>query len=240
MENQTTLILTTSHVPTHPDTSIIDKAINSLKNTFVKTIITYDAAREKNDDYDEYIKKMVEKYPLFIHLIQETNLGFRNSLKSALDIVETPFVVILQHDVEICGALPFKSIEKLPLSQWNIISTNHLEKGLNKPTHWYPIINDAGPLMKKTFGWCERIFIAKTEFLKNKCLNATTKAFLETQFFSQFKTLYKKLEKIKSYKQIPKISIHQQTYDDYWDDWRCYTLKSDVCYHRHLCGRTST
>ena len=51
--------------------------------------------------------------------------------------------------------------------------------------------------------------------------------------------MFKKLENIKTYKDIPKKSKHQKEYNNYWDTWKCYAIKSKVCYHKHLFGRTA-
>ena len=28
-------------------------------------------------------------------------------------------------------------------------------------------------------------------------------------------------------------------YDQYWNEWKCYLLHRDICYHVHLFGRTA-
>ena len=63
--------------------------------------------------------------------------------------------------------------------------------------------------------------------------------FVESVFNKQFTKMFKKLENIKTYKDIPKKSKHQIEYNNYWDTWKCYAIKSKVCYHKHLFGRTA-
>ena len=62
--------------------------------------------------------------------------------------------------------------------------------------------------------------------------------FVESVFHKEFDRKFKKLENIKTYKDLPKKSKNQKEYDGYWKEWQCYAVKSKICYHTHLFGRT--
>lgn len=242
--NKVTLIFVTSSIPTHPDNSIIKLAIDSVLGcdyNFYDIFITYDKPKNLVKDYDKYIAKMKKEYPEFQHIVLEHHGHFIGSLYQALCHCKTKYFLLVQHDIKLVGNIPVQEIINYSFD-WNIIATHHKKSGLNEPTHWFPIIEDFNTHLQKTYGWSERIFIGKTIFFINKIYeiyhNKISNNFLDTIFYKQFTKLYKKLEGIKSYKYLNPETKNKKIYDSYWDDWKCFVLKSDICFHQHLHGRT--
>ena len=251
------LIYITSPIPSHPGTELLDASINSMKSTtypFYERVIVYDFPTSSNINYNKYKKKVKKKYPTYTHLELKKHGHFIGTLKKALLYCKTKYFLLVQHDITLIGAFPVKQILDAVFN-WNIIFTHHKPKGLTKPTHWFPIIQKPrrlkvkgkiiGPpsFLLKTFGWSERIFLSKTKFMLDKINEIQQKKlsskFVESVFNKQFTKMFKKLENIKTYKDIPKKSKHQIEYNNYWDTWKCYAIKSKVCYHKHLFGRTA-
>ena len=69
--NGVSLIVVTSPIPSHPDTTLIDIAIESvlkMNYPFSEMIISYDKDRKNTSSYKTYKKRMKSKYPQFKHL----------------------------------------------------------------------------------------------------------------------------------------------------------------------------
>ena len=244
-----TLIFITSPIPSHPDASLMETCIESMKSTkynFYETVISYDCPKGPNKDYNKYKNYVKKKYPKFTHLERKTHGHFIGTLNNALRYCKTKYFLLVQHDVKLVGGeFPIKKILKCKFD-WNIIFTHHKKNGLTEPTHWFPIIKKTRKpvpsFLLKTFGWSERIFIADTKFLRDKIdeieHEKKSSKFVESVFHKEFDRKFKKLENIKTYKDLPKKSKNQKEYDGYWKEWQCYAVKSKFCYHTHLFGRT--
>ncbi len=161
----TTLIIVTSPIPTHPNTEIVDEAIQSvldLEYDFEEILISYDCAKATDENYDEYKLKMKEKYPKFKHLEMKEHGHFIGSFANALSHTKTKTFMMLQHDIKLVNNLPIDKLLKMGEGfDWNILATHHIKDGLKK-THWFPIIEKQNEYVEKTWGWSERIFIART------------------------------------------------------------------------------
>ena len=86
IKNKTTLIIVTSPIPTHPNTDIVDEAIESVMKMdykFHDVIISYDCPKKKNNNYEKYKLKMKEKYPKFKHLEMKEHGHFIGSFYNA-------------------------------------------------------------------------------------------------------------------------------------------------------------
>jgi hypothetical protein len=243
-----TLIMTTSPIPTHPSTALIDRAIEGIANMnykFEKKIISYDKPKKKNSSYETYIRRMKKKYPDFCHLEMKVHGHFIGSLYNAMIHCNTKYVFMNQHDIELNGVFPISRMKRIPSKEWNIISTHHMKDGL-KESHWFPIVRQSTfPDLLKTWGWSERIFLTKTDYMMKQIYESyhakpkpLTVNFIESVFHKQFNSLFRKTQHIQSYKNI-NYEKYKVIYNDYWNEWKTYNLKSSICYHTHLHGRTA-
>lgn len=247
--NNVSLIITTSPIKIHPNTTIIDKVIHSIEKmnyNFKEKIISYDTFIEKDEDsesvnqYNQYKKIMKEKYTDYKHIELEKHEHFIGSLYNTLKICKSKFFFLVQHDIELKGIYPIDKF--LNNKYWDIIATHHLKKGLTE-THFYPININRNKYLFKSYGWSERIFLSKRDFMIKKIEdmykeNRKKYNFIDLDFNREFKKLYKKNEKINNYKDID-YNNNIQLYENYWIKWRCFNIKKDFCYHIHLCGRTT-
>ena len=197
-----TLMTVTSPIPTHPSTALIDRAIEGIERmnyNFADKIIAYDKPKKSNANYEKYKKKMKEKYLSsdgWTHLEMDVHGHFIGTFYKALLQCKTKYVFMNQHDIELKVTFPINKMKQLPSKDWNIIATHHMKNGL-KPTHWYPIIQKSKyPELLKTWGWSERIFLSKTDYLLktiyNLYHNGISKDFIDTNFHKQFNRLYKR------------------------------------------------
>ena len=180
---------------------------------------------------------MKEKYPKFKHLEMKVHGHFIGSFHHALCHTKTEYFMMLQHDIKLVGNLPIEKLLNMRLN-WNILATHHMKDGLKK-THWYPIIENRGKYVDKTWGWSERIFLSKRDFFLNKikeCYESgRTINFMDTIFDKEFDKLFKKTENIKKYTDINPSDEQLKIYNKYWDEWKCFNIKSGHGYVMNIC-----
>jgi hypothetical protein len=152
---------------------------------------------------------------------------------------------------------------------WNILATHHLGTGLKETHWFPIKEEKIKGELWKVHGWSERIFLTKRDWMMDQIrgcyrghnsnpnshykvnqslLNIMRKPdpkvqrthnFMDTIFHHEFDRLYMKTQGIKKYTEIKKTKSNMKVYDEYWDEWKCYLLHKDVCYHVHLFGRTA-
>jgi hypothetical protein len=244
------LIVVTSPIPTHPDTSLIDTAIESvlkMNYPFFEMIISYDKDRKNTSSYKKYKTRVKSKYPKFKHLELDKHGHFIGTFHNALNYCKTKYFFLLQHDISLIGKFPIKECLKTSVP-WNIIATHHFnpeqcEKDIPKPTHWFPILKKTKDKnLLKTYGWSERIFLSKRDWMMDKIHEyyhkGKTKDFIESIFHKEFDKLWKQ-QKIKTFNNISTEPKYMKIYDKFWSEWKVYNLKSSIAYHKHLHGRTA-
>ena len=244
-----TLIVTTSPIPTHPSTSLVDTALESvlkMNYPFAEVIVSYDMPpKGEKASYREYKKIMKKKYPQFTHLPMKKHGHFIGSFYNALAHTRTEHFFMLQHDMELVKEFPIDKCLQYTTFDWNIIATHHLKDGL-KETHWFPIFEQQNKDLWKVWGWSERIFLSKRDWMMDKIYHyytsGDTRNFIEKVFHNKFKELWQKQSGLKGYREFAKHKITREEmkeYNKFWNEWKCFALKSNVAYHVHLFGRTA-
>lgn len=244
-----TLIVTTSPIPTHPSTSLVDTALESvlkMNYPFAEVIVSYDMPpRREKASYREYKKIMKKKYPQFTHLPMTKHGHFIGSFYNALAHTRTEHFFMLQHDIKLAKEFPIEKCLKYTTFDWNIIATHHLKDGL-KETHWFPIFEQQNKDLWKVWGWSERIFLSKRDWMMDKIYHyytsGDTRNFIEKVFHNKFKELWQKQSGLKGYREFARHKITREEmkeYNKFWNEWKCFALKSNVAYHVHLFGRTA-
>ena len=243
-----TLIVTTSPIPTHPSTHLVDTALESvlkMNYPFAEVIVSYDMPpKGEKASYREYKKIMKKKYPQFTHLPMKKHGHFIGSFYNALAHTQTEHFFMLQHDIKLAKEFPIEKCLKYTFD-WNIIATHHLKDGL-KETHWFPIFEQKNKDLWKVWGWSERIFLSKRDWMMDKIYHyytsGDTRNFIEKVFHNKFKELWQKQSGLKGYREFARHKItrdEMKEYNKFWNEWKCFALKSNVAYHVHLFGRTA-
>ena len=250
-KDDVSLIVVTSPIPSHPDTNLIDTAIESvlkMNYPFSEMIISYDKDRKNTSSYKTYKKRMKYKYPQFKHLELDKHGHFIGTFHNALNHCKSKYFFLLQHDICLEGKFPIQEClnSKIP---WNIIATHHFkpeecEKDIPKPTHWFPIMKKTRDKnLLKTYGWSERIFLSRRDWMMDKIYEyyhkGKTVNFIESIFHKEFDKLWKRVQKITHFYDISTEPQYMKIYDKFWSEWKIYNLKSSIAYHKHLHGRTA-
>lgn len=220
---EATILISTSPIPSHPSTRIIDETIDSLKQLRLPIVIMADGVREEQEHltskYQEYVDKLLTKHhgaefhisARFVHQAELT--------KQVINKIKTPLVFYVEHDTPICGDIPLKEMSDTVLSgKADLIRLMH-EANILEP-HKHLMLETDGDYTK-TIQWSQRPHLASTDFYR-KILN---------NFPSDCRTMIE--DKMHS--------VVQSNYDitGKWEEYKLwiYTPKGDMKRSYHLDGR---
>jgi len=177
-----TFITTTSPIPSNPSTEMLEETqktwlrVPALRKC--KKIIVFDGVappqRYRSLAYAVFIKncqKLIEENPHFAHTKLVINQKYKyiaNSLREAIKQVDTPYVLVHQHDF--CLNKPFDFFNLVRSMDRNAhLKMIRFNKFSNLPNHWDGQIDDhieggaLVPLMR-TFGWSDNDHFARTDY----------------------------------------------------------------------------
>lgn len=171
-----TVILTTSPIPSHPDTRIIDETVSSIKTHLpdAEIIFCIDGVREEQgmyqSDYTEYTRKLLWKISNEwggIPLLFDEHTHQANMTRKALSLVRTPTILFVEHDTPITPDrnIPFeKLINVVKSGKANIVRLHH--EALVLDVHKHLMIGEPEGSLWATYQWSQRPHVASTEFYK--------------------------------------------------------------------------
>lgn len=195
MNNQLTILIPTSPIPTHPSTWILDNTISKLRKfTDAQIIIMADGVhaslKHREPDYRSYISNVHRKindYGDCRIVIYNDHSHQAIMTWDVLNEIKTPLVMFVEHDTYIDdhhGTIPFQEICDIvnESETFNYIRFNIFHEILDE--HKYLMIGDrefiSGIPVQKTVQWSQRPHIAKTQWYRD---------ILRTYFKPQDKTM---------------------------------------------------
>jgi hypothetical protein len=126
--DNTTIIITSSLIPSHPSLELIDQTIESLRfiegiSKDTPLIITVDGAYKKERGPDaaktkilqEYTDALRHKYSNLGHvtiLSDENNIKLVGNVRKAMKLVKTEFVYLVQHDMPFVASINHTGLVK--------------------------------------------------------------------------------------------------------------------------------
>ncbi len=191
-----TVIVTASHIPTHPETRFIDETIESLRNIVTQhrwnLILAHDFSN--NSDYAEYLIRICENVKkLQIPNLNESRVllcdGHRHltgNVRNAMSYVETKYVLLVQHDLPFVRAFDIDSIV-LDCNENSQLRCIRFNRRKNLALGW-----DVGLLFGKvikrrncytrTGAWSDQNHLAKASYYRNFVLSRCKDGlFMESQ-----------------------------------------------------------
>lgn len=240
-----TVLVTTSPIPSHPWTGVIEETIASVRAQLPRAeiLIGIDGVRpeqeHRRDAYDEYTRR----------LLWLTNNAWSNVLpvlmpewqhqaattRHLLELVRTPQVLFVEHDTPLVGHIPWRGISAVVGSgQANVVRFHHETTVL--PDHHRVIAGmvdiahektDTGSWtvpLRRTSAWWQRPHLALTRFYREKVMahfNDDSRTMIEDVLYGV---------------------LHTAVADDEtaWWDWRVYVYsppEGDMKRSTHLDGR---
>lgn len=214
MNNQLSVLIPTSPIPSHPSTAILDETISNIrKYTDAKIIIMFDGIHHslelRKPDYMEYLHRVSVKiegkdYGDCGIIVFNEHTHQSAMTKTVLQYeVETPLIMFCEHDTSPIGDIPFQQLcdfvqhdEQINYLRFNIFEQTPQEHSylmLSKK----PVIKN-GVSMVRTIQFSARPHIAKADwYLKilKDCFGIGEKMMIEDRMHSIVQESYKELKK---------------------------------------------
>lgn len=211
--NEITAIIPTSSIPSHPDTSIIEETIKSVRERLpnAEIIILFDGLRDEHADrrhkYEKYIERILWKcnyeWKNVLPIIFKEHTHQVGMTRAALKKVRTPMILFVEHDTPLCGEIPFQNLSDAIIEgHANVIRLHH--EALILEPHQYLMldkspINQNGVPMLRTAQWSQRPHLANKDFYQemlDKYFSANAISMIEDGVHGKVQEAYRKRQKV--------------------------------------------
>ncbi len=192
LADKLTIITTTSPVPSNPDTTMIKKCLESYLQVpslrGCKMIIVFDGVPMQQsyrtlayELFIQNVQKMVAENPAFANtrlVINREHKHLANSLREAIKIVDTPYILVHQHDFALIR--PFDAVNLIKSMDRNPhLKMVRFNKWANIANWWDGQVDayiEGGALvpLTRTFGWSDNDHIARLDYYTDFVLPKVT------------------------------------------------------------------
>lgn len=234
-----TVVVSTSPIPSHPDTHIIDETIASvLAHLPVSEIILMcDGVRPEQEhrraDYEAYLQRVMwsadHRWRHTLPLIWDEHLHQAGCTKRALEHVQTPLILFVEGDTPLTdGDIPWQALtEVITAGDANVVRFSH-EASILEP-HRHLMLDDQpqqvrGVPLMRTIQWSQRPHLASTAWYRD----------MIDRFFG-----YGRHDFIEDVVYGKLIAAYERDGDMGWLNWRTwiYTPDGDIKRSLHTDGR---
>lgn len=210
-----TVIVPTSYIPSHPDTTVIDQTIQSIRyHTGADIILTIDGLRdehkEMSNDYTEYISRLLWKcnfeYENVHPILFEKHTHQAGMMRKALERVHTDLVMYVEHDTPLVTDEPIEwefLVNTLLKGEAHVIRF-HFEARIPQEHEYLMLPEENKPKLIATRQWSQRPHIARTTFYRGIM-----------QLFSENANCF-----IEDY-------MHGKCMEGDWNDWKLFIYAPD-------------
>lgn len=194
MGPEISVLVSTSPIKSHPSTEKIDITIERIKERLPDSpiFIMADGVRPEQahyaERYFEYLTRLKKKYPDIAILRAPAFMHQANMTKLTLPDIKTPLVFFNEHDLPICGEVPFKEMADIIMSgKADLIRLMH-EAQILEP-HMYLMLPEEeinGLTLTPTVQWSQRPHLARTDFYRSildKYFSADSRTFIEDRMY---------------------------------------------------------
>ena len=180
LRDNITVVIPTSYVKSHPDTSVIEETIKTVRQRLPESeiIVTFDGIRNEQiggtADYQKYIEAMLWKfnheYKNILPMVFDKHTHQIGMMREALKQIKTDLVLYVEHDAPLCEEIPFKELAEIVLAGGaNLIRFHHEALILEVHKHLMldksPITVNGVPVVR-TGQWSQRPHLALTAFYR--------------------------------------------------------------------------
>lgn len=173
---QITVLMPSSSIPGHPDTSMIETVIASVQKQLpgVEVILMLDglpAAHEaRRADYLEYVRRVLDlarhQWDNVLPVVHESHEHQSGMTRRALDLVTTPLVLFVEHDCPIDGDIDWPGLVDVLLAGRAGVVRLHHEPSIH-PEHEHlmlgPVEDVDGVPLRPTIQWSQRPHLARMD-----------------------------------------------------------------------------
>lgn len=180
-----TVLVSTSPIPAHPSTAIIEETIASIRDqpdlAGAEVIVMVDGVRPEQEHrraaYDEYVRRLLlltNRWPNVVPYLAPGHLHQALLTRGALGLVRTACVLFVEHDTPLEGDTPWHALERVIAGgEANVVRLHHESTVLDEHRHLMldegPRYVEAVPLMR-TAQWSQRPHLALTNFYRQTLL----------------------------------------------------------------------
>jgi hypothetical protein len=200
--NDITVVIATSVLPSHPDTSIIDETVFTIRKHLPDSeiIMQVDGLRperlERKQDFDEYknriLWKCLHEWTNVVPVIFDDFNHQTNMMKKTIDLIKTPLMLYVEGDAPLTPDEPIdweKCISFIESGEANTIRF-HFESQIPEP-HKHLMMKKKGDFLQ-TAQWSQRPHLTTVFYYKDVVLpNAEEQNFIEDKFYGTVVEDYK-------------------------------------------------
>ena len=179
-KNDVTIVLATSVIPNHPDTSMIDETIKSIRVHFPKNeiIMQIDGLRyeqiHRKQDYDEYknriLWKCLHEYKNVLPIIFHKHSHQSTMMRQTINEIQTSALLYVEGDAPLTPDEPIdwqKCFDLLAYEKANTIRFHHEAAIPESHNHLMLGLEDG---FMKTAQWSQRPHLSKVSYYRNTIL----------------------------------------------------------------------
>jgi hypothetical protein len=180
-----TFVVPTSVLVTHPDTSIIDQVVSSIRNYFPdnEIILQVDGLREeqahRKEQYDEYknriLWKCLHEYRNVLPIIFEEYSHQSNMMHKTIDLIRTPLMFYIEGDISLKENIDvdWEEVVSMLSSKKAYTVRFYTYNNVIEPVHMDLMLEQEGNFIK-TFQWSQQPHVSHVSYYKNMVLPNTT------------------------------------------------------------------
>jgi hypothetical protein len=189
-----TFVVPTSVLVTHPDTSIIDEVISSIRNYFPENeiILQIDGLRKeqqhRKEQYDEYknrvLWKCLHEYKNVLPIVFKEHNHQSDMMKATIDLINTPLMFYIEGDISIKQDINvnWQDVVDLLASEKAFTVRFYTYNHVIEPSHMHLMLEQDGDFIQ-TFQWSQQPHVSYVSYYRNMVLpNTTPKLFIEDKF----------------------------------------------------------
>jgi hypothetical protein len=227
-KDDVTIIVVTSVLPSHPDTTILDETIREVRIHFPENeiILQIDGLREerlnRKADYDEFknrvLWKCLHEWKNVLPIIFDNHSHQTTMMKETVDLIQTSAMLYVEGDAPLTGDRHIHWEECLDMLEFGEANTIRFHFEAVIPTdHNHLMLEKKGNFLK-TIQWSQRPHLSLVKYYKDIILPfSDEKTFIEDRF-------------------------HGKVQDDGWNAHKLwiYHPDGDIKRSYHLDGRAGT
>ena len=191
MQNTISVIIPTSPISIHPDTSCLEYTIKSIRDqpelVDCEIVIMFDGVRKAQQhyyaNYQEYIRQVLWKCNFeWKNVLPVVFSEHSHQVKMTRDTLEksikTPYILFVEHDTPIANYIPFREIvDSMKENKFDLVRLLHESEIL--ACHQHLMLDNepkdfSGVPLVRTIQWSQRPHIANVEFYKGILKNYFT------------------------------------------------------------------
>jgi hypothetical protein len=188
IDDLVTVIVTSSPIPSHPSTAMIEETIASIRERLplAEVLLVVDGVHPEQEhrraDYDAYTRRLLwlanNRWHNVLPIVLPSWVHQANATRAALAEVTTPLVLFVEHDTPLLGEIEWAPLADLVLSgAANAVRFHHETTVLD--VHEHLMLDPApsvmptphGPaVVRRTSAWWQRPHLASTNFYRGRVM----------------------------------------------------------------------